>query len=184
MRHDVMSPPADVSQASGRTGLSRLLAGRRRRPTLLVLMLVVGFGTLAALRQTAPAGERPEPAATAPVPEQSLPVRFTPSPTAPPRGTLPRPDVVDASRNRLIGNLSATSPEPGEQGVFAGITEILNWYCPESTALDSSIEQMQGWRSVRVVTRPRAGTEIELFLHWTGTRYRWQGPRDALDQCW
>jgi hypothetical protein len=184
MRHDLMSPPADISEASGRTGLSWLFGGRRRGPTLLALVLVAGVGVLLVLRETAPADESAERVAAAAAPQRSAPVRFTPSPSASPRGDLPRADVVDESRDRLIGNTTPTGPEPGEQGVFAGVTQILNWYCPDSTALESSIDQLQGWRSVRVVTHPHRGIRLELFLHWTGSTYRWQGPLGTLERCW
>ena len=149
---------------------------------MLVGAAVIVFCTLAALRQTAPADSTE--AAAIPRPNQSAPVRFTPSPTAQPRGSLPRPDVVDASRNRLVGNVAQTQSEPGEQAAFVSVNQILNWYCPESLALDSSIEPVDGWESVKVIARPRAGTEFELFLHWSGSNYRWQGPKDALDSCW
>jgi hypothetical protein len=184
MRHDVMSPPVDTSEASGRTGLSQLFGGRRRGPTLLALVLVVGLGVLLVLRATAPADGSAERVAATAAPRPSAPVRFTPSPSASPRGDLPRADVVDASRDRLIGNTTPTGAKPGEQGVFAGVTQILNWYCPDSTALESSIDQLQGWRSVRVVTHPHAGIRLELFLHWTGGTYRWQGPLETLQKCW
>jgi hypothetical protein len=138
--------------------------------------------TLAALRETAPPDPVQPRAATNP--DQVPRIRFTPSPSATPRGTLPKPDVVDLGRNRLIGSLPEAGTEPGEQTAFNGVNQILNWYCPESTALDSSIEQVQGWDTVRVIARPRTGTEIEIFLNWTGSLYRWQGPMDALDRCW
>jgi hypothetical protein len=183
MRNEVIPPPADLSEADGRVGLSALVSGRRRRPALLIAATAIGFCTLAALRQTAP-GDSTEATTPAPQPNQSLPVRLTPSPTSPPRGSLPKPDVSDAGRNRLIGNVAQNSPEPGEQAAFVSVNQILNWYCPESMSLDSSMEPIDGWRTVKVIARPRPGTEFELFLRWSGSTYRWQGPKDALDDCW
>lgn len=111
-------------------------------------------------------------------------VRFTPSPTATPRGTLPKPDVVDKARNRLVGNLPEAGREPGDQTAFNGVNQILNWYCPESAAMNSSIKSVDGWDTVQVIARPRPGTEFELTLDWTGDYYRWQGPIDDLEACW
>lgn len=182
MRNEVIPPPTDVSQASGRTGISTLFGGPWRRPMLLVAALVVAFCTVAALRETDPTD--PSEAAVAPQPSYSLPVRFTPSPTSGPRGSLPRPDVVDHEHNRLVGNVEQSNTEAGEQAAFVGVNQILNWYCPESVSLDSSIKPVDGWTSVQVIARPRPGTEFELMLSWTGAYYRWQGPKDALDKCW
>lgn len=182
MRQRTGAPVMERSEAGGRVGATTLFGGRRRRPLILIGAAVVGLCAVAALRQTAPA-DPTEPKA-APANNQPPRVRFTPSPATPPRGTLPKPDVVDRQRNRLIGNLPEAGSEPGEQTVFNGVNQILNWYCPESTALDSTIEQIQGWQSVRVITRPHPHVQIELSLNWTGGVYRWQGPLDALDRCW
>lgn len=182
MRQEVRPRDADLSESSGRTGLSALFTGRRRRPAILLTATVVGLATLGALRQTAPTD--PDEKAARPRPEQSLPVRFTPSPTATPRGSLPRPDVVDRSRNRIIGDLPSNGQAPGERAVLSGVAQILDWYCPESTDQESSVDQLRGWESVRVVVRPRPDTPIELFLNWKGETYRWQGPHDTLDRCW
>lgn len=182
MTHQTVPQTEDRSEADGRTGLSTLFTGRKRRPMILLGLAVIGFGSLAALRHTAPPG--PAPAVAAHPQQQAPRVRFTPSPSDRPRGSLPKPDVVDEARNRLIGNLPEGGSAPSEQAVFSGVNQILNWYCPQSTAMNLSIDQVNGWSSVRVATRPQAGIEIELFLHWTGSTYRWQGPRDALDRCW
>jgi hypothetical protein len=173
----------DRTEADGRTGLSTPFTGRRRRPMILLGIAVVGLCSLAALRHTAPAG--PAPTTAAAHPEQQAPrIRYTPSPSAPPRGSLPKPDVVDQERNRLIGDLPEAGTAPGEQAAFTGVNQILNWYCPQSTAMNFSIDQVDGWNSVRVATRPQPGIKVELFLHWTGSMYRWQGPQDALERCW
>jgi hypothetical protein len=183
MTHQTRLQTEERSEADGRTGISTLFAGHRRRPLILVGLTVVGLGSLAALRHTAPPG--PTPTTVAAQPQQQTPrVRFTPSPSDRPRGSLPKPDVVDEARNRLIGNLPEAGSAPGEQAAFNGVNQIPNWYCPQSAAMNFSIDQVDGWGSVRAVTRPHPGVKIELLLHWTGTMYRWQGPQDALDRCW
>lgn len=173
----------DSAEADGRTGLSALLSGRGRRPILLIGAVAAVICTLAALRETAPPEPVQHSAASNPGTEPPR-VRFTPSPSAEPRGTLPAPDVVNPGQNRVSGNVPEAGTEPNEQTAFNGVNQILNWYCPESTALDSSIEQVQGWDTVKVIARPRSGTEIALSLTWTGAFYRWQGPLDELERCW
>ena len=152
--------------------------GPRGRRTLLALAGVVVLGLLVVLRQTAPPADRTEPGAA------PSPTVVTPSPTTPPKGDLPTPDVIDRDANRIVGNLPKADRGPGQFSLLSGVYEILNWYCPESTLRQVSIQQLDAWKTVEITARPRPGTELVLILRWTGDAYRWQGPLDQLEECW
>jgi hypothetical protein len=141
----------------------------------------VVLAALAMLRMTAPPAESSSRSAGAELP---APTRYTPSPSQPPRGNLPRPSVVDASGNRIVGYLPLVGAKPGEESVRVEVDAILDWYCPESTEHGFEVRQLDGWQSVEVATQPHPNVPIVLDLRWTGSSYRWSGAYNSLTKCW
>jgi hypothetical protein len=175
-----LEPAAPPKQALGTT-LRTFVHGPRGRVALLIAAVLVGVGGLTVLRQTAPPQDRPAPEPTRAIPAAP---RYVPPPTSPPRGDLPPPDSIDITEDRIVGNLSRTGKGPGEAAVLRGVNQIMDWFCPDSTLRQASVVRLDAWKTVKVVARPRPGTEIVLVLRWTGSSYRWEGPYGDLDRCW
>jgi hypothetical protein len=176
---EVSSPRPDRAGLRGAlASFARGQRGRRRRLAILGAVAVLVFAVLAALRQTAPPQPGGEQAPTVVQP------RFTPSPSASPRGDLPKPAVVDPKGNRIIGHIALVGASPGESTALLEVEKILDWYCPESTSHDTTFRKVKGWDELEATARPRPGSVIVLSLRWTGTSYRWEGAYDALEKCW
>jgi hypothetical protein len=144
-----------------------------------IVVAALTVGGLAMLRQGAPDQQNAAQQAAGP-----RPVRFIPSPSAPPRGPLPSPAVINRAQNQVIGYLPVAGGKPGKETALVEIDTILDWYCPESAHRKSELMPEDAWRSAEVTTHPHPGVDITLNLQWTGSSYRWQGPYDRLEACW
>jgi hypothetical protein len=161
------------------------LGPRTTRWVALLAAALLVLGGLSLLRLAAPDsppsrdatrdGQKPEPSRRRPLPA-------TVSPTAPPRGPLPKPDVVDRAANRIAGDLPA--PKASEQTALFGVGTILEWYCPSAGFPRVEMHRRGEADSYEANVEPHPGYAFQLRLSWNGESYQWEGPYDALDLCW
>ncbi len=164
----------------------RLPRGRTPRVLVLILALLLVGSVLVTLRQLSPHDDptAPEVSRTPLIGERTAPPSGAPSPTAPPRGVLRSPFLLDQERDRIIGDMPSVAGVPSGATVLATVGRVLDYYCPTFHSRPMGIENLDEWNSVQVTVALPNGPRLVLLLRWLGAYYRWQSSYQALDRCW